>query len=431
MGIDRRDSAALFDSIASFRSALEATRADGPNVLFITDDSALEQVLWDGLRFMASEMPAVCAFVDLGKMALSPSLLCSAFEFAVTSALRQEDAEATSAPWLTASVSLGNAADRLQSRIRGQLNSAMEALMSAASDSDKTPVLVLRKLTELRALKSYKGIDDLFAILGRLFAKFSELRIVVIEKGLSHEAVLEVVGATLGRPKFGPIMLSSLSEKEVASVASLVLGTGLSREDALMLRSLSCGRLSYLLWLCDQVNRSGASLERDELVSWVAGALLSPKSDLSCMICSRIEEAISSARGDTALRHILRIMSFEDGMTATEIAEKIGRSVPAGYDYANWLLRTLLVRKDDTRYSFRDHLLKIWIRLDTLACGRAAPVPAELAETLVLEMLESQRVEPREEPLELLEMVQEEPSLEDEEHIEVFRPRSDDILEFD
>ena len=119
-------------------------------------------------------------------------------------------------------------------------------------------------------------------------------------------------------------------------------------------------------------------------------------------------------------------------MTASQIAAKIGRSVPASYDYANWLLRSLLLRKDGARYVFRDRLLKLWIRLDTLAVGRAPGISPDVVRRAVSESLfEAPAAESPEAPLAELTAVADDEEAEDEYHIEVFRPKHDDILEFD
>lgn len=428
-----RDCDILLDSIASFRSVLDIVRAGERDVLFVSDDYGAVQVLWEGLRRRTAEMPVACASVDFGKMALSPSLLVSGMEFAVARALGGEELDAdTPPPWLAAPEGLDVAQNQLDGRIRTQLSAVFVGFLAEASDRGLRPVLVTRDLTSLRALKSYRGVDDVFGILGKVLAKFPELKIATLEHGLSPEAVVETAGSCLRRAAVKPLLMPNLSTEEVEKIASAILDTRVSEDECATLWTLCDGRLSYLVWLCDHILARGIPLGRGELISFLADALVEPLSELSRMMGSRMADAISNVRGDTVLKHILRVLSFEAGMTASQIAAKIGRSVPASYDYANWLLRSLLLRKDGARYVFRDRLLKLWIRLDTLAASRASGIPPDVAQRAVSESLfEAPAAESPEAPLLELTALADEEEAEDEYRIEVFRPRHDDILEFD
>jgi len=404
-------------------------------LLFVSDDFGAVQVLWDELRRRTAEAPVACAFVDFGKMALSPALLVSGIEFAVTSAFDDEELDCDRPPrWLVPPAGLDATERPPGGRLRAELIDVLGGFLAKASDKGLRPVLVIKELTSLRALKSYKGIDDAFQVLGKALAKFPELRVAALECGLSPDAVFEITGNCLRRTAVKPILMPRLSAQDVLSIASSALDVQLSGEESEALRSLCDGRLSYLLSFCDLVPMKGVLPQTQELVSLMADAIVDPLSELSGMMRSRMAYAISNVRGDTVLRHILRILSFEEGMTASQVASKIGRSVPATYDYLKWLLRSLLLRKDAARYFFNDRLLKLWLKLDTLAAGSVSGVRGDFARRAVRESLLEARPDEAPEPMasaELPTVAAEEQEIEDEYRIEVPRPREDDILEYD
>ena len=415
----------LLDRVASFCLVVDAVRAGESDLLFVSDDSGAVQLLWGGLRRTTGETTLACAFVDFGRTALSPALFLGGVDFAVASALGEDRTDVDGPPrWLISAAG----------PIHTDLAEVLNRFVAEASERNLRPVLVMKELTALRALKSYKGADDAFSILGKALAKLPELRLVVLEYGLSPEAVFEIAAKCLRRAAVKHFVMPRLSDEEVFQIAFGVLDVRLSDEEAGTLRSLSDGRLSYLLSFRDLLPRMGTPATKSELVSLVADAVVDPLSALSRLMRSRMADAISSVRGDTVLRHILRVLSFADGMTTSEVAAQIGRSVPATYDYLKWLLRSLLLRKQGARYFFSDRLLKLWTKLDTLAVGATSGVLGDLARREVSNLLSEALADEAPEAKaasELKAAALEEQETEPEYRIEVSRPRDDDILEYD
>jgi len=414
----------LLDRVVSFRLVVEAVRAGESDLLFVSDDFGAVQLLWDGLRRTTAQMSLACAFVDFGRTALSPALFLTGVDFAVASALGEDRMDVDGPPlWLVSPAG----------PVGADLADVLNRFLAEASDRGLRPVLVVKELTALRALKSYKGADDAFAILGKALGKLPELRLVVLEYGLSPDAVFEIAAKCLRRTAVKSIVMPRLLDEEVFQIASGVLDMRLSDEEAGTLRSLSDGRLSYLLALHDLLAGMRAPAAKSELVSLVADAVLDPLSGLSRLMRSRMADAISSVRGDTVLRHILRVLSFAEGMTSSEVAAQIGRSVPATYDYLKWLLRSLLLTRQGARYFFSDRLLKLWIKLDTLSVGAAPAALVDLARGEVSNLLsealpdEAPETEAASEPK---ATAPEEQETEPEYRIEAPR-RRDDILEYD
>ena len=109
----------LMGEVASFRSVLDAIRAGKSDLLFVSDDFGVVQTLWDGLRRGTAEKSVACAFVDFGKMALSPSLLFSAIGCALEGVFADDELGADGPPpWLVPPTGKDATEKRSGSRLR-------------------------------------------------------------------------------------------------------------------------------------------------------------------------------------------------------------------------------------------------------------------------------------------------------------------------
>ena len=73
------------------------------------------------------------------------------------------------------------------------------------------------------------------------------------------------------------------------------------------------------------------------------------------------ELRLHRARGYGALKAILEILSEEEPLTLTEIAQRLGRTPGSTKDYLSWLEDVDLVAVQQKRYRFRDPLLRVWV----------------------------------------------------------------------
>jgi hypothetical protein len=105
-------------------------------------------------------------------------------------------------------------------------------------------------------------------------------------------------------------------------------------------------------------------------------ALLAPDGRLSkqCGFCYELR--LHRARGYGALKAILEILAEEEGLTLTEISQRLQRTPGSTKDYLSWLEDVDLVTARHKRYSFTDPLLRVWVRLH---CRPIAPTEDDLA----------------------------------------------------
>ena len=82
------------------------------------------------------------------------------------------------------------------------------------------------------------------------------------------------------------------------------------------------------------------------------------------------ELRLHRARGYGALKAILEILAAEEGLTLTQISQRMARTPGSTKDYLSWLEDVDLVVARQKRYTYCDPLLRVWVRLH---CQPVAP----------------------------------------------------------
>jgi hypothetical protein len=105
-------------------------------------------------------------------------------------------------------------------------------------------------------------------------------------------------------------------------------------------------------------------------------ALFSPDARLTRQCAFSYELRLHRARGYGALKAILEILAEEEGLTLTEISQRLQRTPGSTKDYLSWLEDVDLVVSRQKRYGFADPLLRLWVGL---YCRPSAPTEDEVA----------------------------------------------------
>jgi hypothetical protein len=136
-------------------------------------------------------------------------------------------------------------------------------------------------------------------------------------------------------------------------------------------QTLADGRPAYVRAIADEL----ASMSGSDAISALA-ALLAPDGRLSrqCGFCYELR--LHRARGYGALKAILEILAEEEGLTLTEISQRLQRTPGSTKDYLSWLEDVDLVTARQKRYIFTDPLLRLWVRLH---CRATAPTEDDMA----------------------------------------------------
>jgi len=142
------------------------------------------------------------------------------------------------------------------------------------------------------------------------------------------------------------------------------------------IQSLGDGRPAYVRAITDELTatRERGGPEGHDVVSALV-ALMSPAGQLARQCCFSYELRLHRARGYGALKAILDILADEEGLTLTEISQRLLRTPGSTKDYLSWLEDVDLVTSREKRYSFADPLLRLWVRLH---CQPTAPTEEDL-----------------------------------------------------
>jgi hypothetical protein len=150
-----------------------------------------------------------------------------------------------------------------------------------------------------------------------------------------------------------------------------------SEYTARTVHALADGRASYVHALAEEMRhmRDGGGPGADDVVSALA-ALLAVDGRLArnCGFCYELR--LHRARGYGALKAILEILAEDEGLTLTEISQRLQRTPGSTKDYLSWLEDVDLVISRQKRYSFTDPLLRVWVRLH---CRPVPPTDDDLA----------------------------------------------------
>jgi Winged helix-turn-helix DNA-binding len=141
-------------------------------------------------------------------------------------------------------------------------------------------------------------------------------------------------------------------------------------------QALADGRPAYVRALIDGLSEMR---DHDRPVDDPIGALaalLAPEGRLArhCSFCYELR--LHRARGYGALKAILEILAEDEGLTLTEISQRLQRTPGSTKDYLSWLEDVDLVTARQKRYSFTDPLLRVWVRLH---CRATAPGEDDVA----------------------------------------------------
>jgi hypothetical protein len=139
-------------------------------------------------------------------------------------------------------------------------------------------------------------------------------------------------------------------------------------------QSLADGRPAYVRAIADELSRMRGQGETD-VISALA-ALLSPGGTLDGRCGFSYELRLHRARGYGALKAILDILSEDEGLTLTEISQRLHRTPGSTKDYLSWLEDVDLVTSRQKRYSFTDPMLRLWVRLH---CRPTEPTDDDVA----------------------------------------------------
>jgi hypothetical protein len=279
---------------------------------------------------------------------------------------------AASSPFPVSDASSGGA--------RAAFDASLAFFTRARSAGSESATFLLDEFLELRTFESFPGLRRvLYELVDGLAASTNRF---VLTSRYSARALRLLRDRSA---RFEVIHMPPLSAEDTIAMlgpAATVGGPGqMDAQDAEYLGrtvlALADGRPSYVRALGDELTmmREHGGAGSADPISALA-ALLGPDAHLSkqCSFCYELR--LHRARGYGALKAILEILAEDEGLTLTEISQRLQRTPGSTKDYLSWLEDVDLVISRQKRYSFTDPLLRVWVRLH---CRATAPTEDDLA----------------------------------------------------
>jgi hypothetical protein len=184
--------------------------------------------------------------------------------------------------------------------------------------------------------------------------------------------------------RFEVIHMPPLSAEDTSDILGPTAAPGGGDSDAhdadylaRTVQALADGRPAYVRALADELAtlREQGTPGGADAISALAG-LLGTDGRLAARCEFSYELRLHRARGYGALKAILEILAEQEGLTLTEISQRLQRTPGSTKDYLSWLEDVDLVTARQKRYTFTDPLLRLWVRLH---CRASAPTEDDLA----------------------------------------------------
>jgi hypothetical protein len=180
--------------------------------------------------------------------------------------------------------------------------------------------------------------------------------------------------------RFEVIHIPPLSAEDTLDVLGPPAATGDAHDAEYVARTihaLTDGRAAYVRALTDELaatREHGGPGGSDAISALVA--LMAPDGRIARHCNFSYELRLHRARGYGALKAILEILAEDEGLTLTEISQRLHRTPGSTKDYLSWLEDVDLVTARQKRYSYTDPLLRVWVRLH---CRVSPPSEDDLA----------------------------------------------------
>ncbi|BCS33769.1 hypothetical protein TBR22_A29960 [Luteitalea sp. TBR-22] len=237
-------------------------------------------------------------------------------------------------------------------------------LTRARAASGRPFTFLLDEVLDLRTFESFPGLKTLMAETGSALGA-SENRFVLATR-FRHRGT-KLAGAW---PRVTPVLLDDAADDERDGEAL----AGLDPLERQQVRALTGGRVGYAVLVgaaLREARRHGLADPVGALTEqMLCGSALERRLRLS------YEVRLQRARGYGALRAILDVLSEQQPLTLTQIAQRLNRTPGSTKDYLSWMLDVDLLTVERKRYTVTDPLLRLWVRLNN---GPGAPSDALVA----------------------------------------------------
>lgn len=285
-------------------------------------------------------------------------------ERAATTPERFLHAVVASSPFLPA----GGQLPEVPASPREAYDEALKFLATACTRDGRPATFLLDEVLELRTFESFPGLRAALPELAHAVdASPNRFVLTTRYETRGRRLIDQARSRRLDPWPVAGVEVTAVADRLRHGVSQGEAGGSDDMELARLVHALGAGRPLYVESIVRQMAAVDGRAPSDPVSA--LSALLAPGERLDLECRCRYEMRLQRARGYGALRAILAVLAVEEPLNLTAIARHMQRTAGSTKDYLMWLCDVDLVAVDRKRYSFRDPLLRLWVRLQT----RTAP----------------------------------------------------------
>lgn len=255
---------------------------------------------------------------------------------------------------------------------RAALDSTLAFLARARTPNGEPATFLLDEFLELRTFESFPGLRRvLHDVLDGLSASGNRF---VLSSRYTARALRLMRDRTA---RFEVVHVPPLSVEDTFDILGPTHAEADAHDGDLLARTVQAlgeGRPAYVRAIIDELDTMREQGGGDALSA--LASQLSTGGRLAGLCEFSYELRLHRARGYGALKAILEILGEEEGLTLTEISQRLQRTPGSTKDYLSWLEDVDLVTSRQKRYSFTDPLVRLWVRLH---CRATVPTDDDVA----------------------------------------------------
>ena len=229
-------------------------------------------------------------------------------------------------------------------------------LMNASNADGSPATFLLDEILELRTFESFPGLRSALPELARALAHSRNRFIVSTRFTARARRWIEAAPE-----RFELVPVTPLAPADVRETLGAEASPAEADELARVIHRLSDGRPRYARALLDEMLAQRKEGVADPISALAAS--LSPNGELDGRCRFSYELRLHRARGYGALKAILQVLSEEEPLTLTQIAQRLDRTAGSTKDYLSWLQDVDMLTCQRKRYTFADPLLRLWVRI--------------------------------------------------------------------
>jgi hypothetical protein len=251
----------------------------------------------------------------------------------------------------------------------GGARAAFEALllflMNAKNGDGGPATFLLDEVLELRTFESFPGLRAAQAELARALANSPNRFILSTRFTARAGRWIEAAPERFELMSLAP--LAPIDVRDALGGTSPAAPDAEADDLAQTVQLLCDGRPAYVRALLDTLTTLRRSGGGDPISALAAAIARGGEMDSRCRFSYELR--LHRARGYGALKAILDVLSEEEPLTLTQIAQRLSRTPGSTKDYLSWLQDVDLLASHRKRYSFADPMLRLWVRVH----GHAVP----------------------------------------------------------